>query len=99
VLRITYRKNLLFGVAVEQPAHWIDAIRNLTGAMGRPARAEHPTEDRSPIRRFRLVVALILLLIVLIGTALPLFFSWMSVRVMPPHTASRTAFPETPTGT
>jgi hypothetical protein len=79
---VVYRGNLVLGLALGEPERWVNAIRALTGHRpATTARPEPPIVSGFEIRRFRVVAGLILLLIVLMSTALPLFFTWMQSRV------------------
>jgi hypothetical protein len=86
VLKITHRKNLVFGVQVAHPERWIEAIE---GVAARHHIEIAPMPDFTPslvFRRPRILVALFLLL-VLIVSAVPQFFMWVGpVRPAVPST-------------
>jgi hypothetical protein len=99
VLRITYSGNLVLGLAVEEPQRWVNAIDALTRGRGQKTILDKPLVTRLEMHRFRVVVAMILLLLVLVSTALPLFFTWINARVndapgpaFSPEDASSVAF-------
>ncbi|NNF07925.1 MAG: hypothetical protein HKN21_14270 [Candidatus Eisenbacteria bacterium] len=97
VLRVTYQGNLVLGLTVEDAETWINAIQALSGPkMEKPQPKPNPVASRFEIQRFRLVVGMFLLLIVLMSTALPLFFTWMQARVNTP--ADTTIHEPVPTG-
>lgn len=80
VLKITYRKNLLFGVAVERPDRWVNAIETFSRERGHRPAVERAAIGREDSRRFRVVAVLMVLLVLLLGILLPLFFSWTRAR-------------------
>lgn len=80
MLRVTYSGNLLFGAAVERPDRWINAIRALTGRGDAAHLAAPPRVSRKEMRGFRLFAAVVLLVAILLGVALPLLFSRLHGR-------------------
>jgi len=83
VLVVTYRKNLVLGLTLEDPETWANAIQVLTGIKCQSPAAGAAQLTRFEVRRFRLAVALILLVVVVLSTAVPVFFTWMHDRVSP----------------
>ena len=76
VLKVTYRKNLVFGVQVSRPERWLEAIEQVA-ARHHVTIASMPDPSPSLVfRRPRLLVALFLLL-VLIVSAVPQLFLWV----------------------
>jgi hypothetical protein len=78
VLKVTYRGNLVFGVAVAHPERWIEAMENQSRQRGHQPLVEHRNVSLREIRGFRVVAALILILALLLTVALPLFLSWVN---------------------
>ncbi len=82
LLRILYRGNLLFAVAVARPQAWLNAIEHLT----LPPDRRTPVVRRAPVHReiprVRLIVVLVLLFVALLTVVLPLFFTWMHTRTV-----------------
>ncbi len=75
VLKITYRKNLMFGVVVARPDRWINAVDTLTAGRPRPPSIDQRAVPRNEVRTFRVAVASILLLVILLGVVLPILFT------------------------
>jgi hypothetical protein len=77
VLKVTYRGNLVFGVAVAHPERWIDAIETLSSGRGHVPVVEERSVPAPVLRRFRVMAALILVLVLLLTVVLPLLLSWV----------------------
>ncbi len=77
VLKVTYRGNLVFGVAVSHPERWIETIESLSGRRGHSPIIEKRSIPVREIRGFRVVAAVILIVALLLMVVLPLFLGWV----------------------
>ena len=80
VLKITYDQNLVFGVAVAHPERWITAIESLGKRRGRVPLVESRTLPLGTLRRFRLILGVVLLFLLFLSVLLPLLLSWVHNR-------------------
>jgi len=90
VLKITYHRNLVFGVHVANPDTWIQAIESLAQRRNLPL-LESDRGPRLLFRKSQLLLAAFLLLVG-IAMALPALFSWMHATVL----SEQSAAPEAP---
>jgi len=94
VLKVRYRRNLVFGVHVSHPERWIEAVELLAARNHYPGlRAEAPTH-RLP-RGLRLLVAAVLILVIL-ASALPAFLTRLGPRMSHRLTGTAASAPATP---
>jgi hypothetical protein len=79
VLKITYRENLIFGVHVSSPDRWAAVIEDLIAQGRLPRLRGNPKRAQVIPRGFRLVVAALLVLALVLG-ALPQAISRLASR-------------------
>ena len=82
VLRVTYLGNLVYGVGVDQPTTWINAIEALERNRGRRRpRVEGRDEPRRPDpRTFRWLAGMFLAVVLVMSVIVPLFLSFIHAR-------------------
>jgi hypothetical protein len=90
LLKITYRGNLLFAVAVARPQSWLNALESLTARQGRSPHVDHslPVAERMP--RIKVLIGFALIFVLILTVVLPLLFSWVHLKTV------RQSRPETP---
>ncbi len=90
LLKITYRGNLLFAVAVARPESWVNTIETLSTRQGRPPRVDRSLPLREVVPRLRMLVGFALIFVLVLTVIVPLFFSWVHLK------AGRETRPEAP---
>jgi hypothetical protein len=82
VLRVTYLGNLVYGVGVDRPGTWINAIEALERHRGgRRPRVEGRGEARRPDpRTFRWLAGMFLAVVLVMSVIVPLFLSFIQAR-------------------
>ena len=79
VLKITYRENLILGIHISRPDRWARAFEDLVARGRLPGLREGPKRSRTVPRGFRLLVAGMLVLALVLG-ALPQAISRLASR-------------------
>ena len=94
VLKIRYRRNLVFGVHVSHPERWIEAVEALAVRNNYSALSTGAPAHRLP-RGLRLLVAAVLILVIL-ASALPAFLTRLGPRVSHRLAGTAASAPATP---
>jgi len=94
VLKIRYRRNLVFGVHVSHPERWIEAVESLAALKHYSGLRTTRVPHRLP-RGLRLLVAAVLILVIM-ASALPAFLTRLGPRVSHRLTGTAASAPATP---
>ena len=94
VLKVRYRRNLIFGVHVSHPERWIEAVESVAAEL-QSSELALPRYPRRLSRGLRLLVAAVLIL-VLFASAFPAFLTRLGPRVSPRLAGSAASAPVAP---
>lgn len=94
VLKITYRSNLILAVQVAHPEKWVEAIENLAMRKHLPPLGKDRPRTITTLRTSRMVIGGILI-VALLSTVLPAFFTWMHRSTLRERNAPSESAPST----